>query len=412
MKKKWKIILGSAAAVIILGIIIFEITRPLKTDLLEVKPCTITKTFEEGGKVIPDVEKPIYPDYSGKIINLPVEEGETVKKGDLLAVIDSSEIKLQLKQLRAELNSIKGEEAQSFEEPYELKLKKQKLQLEKSEEELQSAQNNFNRLKQLYKADAISKSKYEDTEKILNIARKNWQQQKIALSLLQEKRGPNKQYYKGRKDAIRAQIDLLNYKVKNNSLTAPLDGIISELNIKESQVVTPGAPVMNIFQKNSYLVQVYILTEDAANIKTGKEVELIKEINDKDIKFKGTVVKVAPTAVKKMSVLGLEEHRVKVKIKPHLPETIDLKPGYELDVKFTTGKKENQLVVPKTAIFPYKDGDALWVVRNGKAEVQPVQKGFENEQKVAVTKGVKKGDSVILNPQVEGIEKGKKIIDK
>lgn len=139
--------------------------------------------------------------------------------------------------------------------------------------------------------------------------------------------------------------------------------------------------------------------------------------NIRDNILKGTVQSIAPTAVETISPLGLAEQRVKVLvlIEPtadsFAKEQIEnLFPGYKLDVEFTLDKRENELVVPKTALFPYGEKEALWVVRNGKAEVQPVEKGFENEKEAAITKGLQQGDMVILNPRLEGLKEGKKIV--
>ena len=63
----------------------------------------------------------------------------------------------------------------------------------------------------------------------------------------------------------------------------------------------------------------------------------------------------------------------------------------------------------KRLLFPYGEGDALWVVRNGKAEVQAVETGFENDREVVITEGLQEGDLVVLNPQLEGLKEGKKI---
>lgn len=67
------------------------------------------------------------------------------------------------------------------------------------------------------------------------------------------------------------------------------------------------------------------------------------------------------------------------------------------------------MIVPRTALFPYNSGDAVWVVRDGRARVQPVKTGFNNNRDVVIIEGLNEGDMVILNPQLEGLREGKKI---
>jgi HlyD family secretion protein len=415
MKRKWKIVLGAVLAVFILGFILFNTTKGLKAELLEIQPRIISKTFQEEGTVVSEVERPIYPMYGGKIVDLPVEEGQRVNKGDLLAAIDSKELTFQLQQLQAQLKSVQGEEVKAYQEPYETEVKNQKLLIEQARQDLQTALNNFERAKQLYKAGAITKSEYEDAYNMVESAKNNLERQREALSLLYASHNPTsgtKEYYTGRKEALMAQIDLLKYKINQYNIVAPVDGIVSNLTVKKGMVVNPALPIMTVFQKDSYEVEVFVLTEDISSIEPGMKVKLIQDRKDEDIIFEGSVERIAPSAVQKISALGLEEQRVKVTIKPDIPEDLELYPGYKLDVEFTIDKKENVLVVPKTALFPFENGDAVWVVRNGKAQVQPVEKGFENNRDVVIEKGLQEGDLVILNPQLEGLEEGKKIVEK
>lgn len=107
-----------------------------------------------------------------------------------------------------------------------------------------------------------------------------------------------------------------------------------------------------------------------------------------DLVFPGKVTGIAPTAAEQVSALGLEEQRVKITVTPELPSDEELLPGTGLEVEFVTNRQEEVLVVPKTALFPYPDGEALWVVEKGKAKVQPVETGFENNSHLAITQGL------------------------
>ena len=161
----------------------------------------------------------------------------------------------------------------------------------------------------------------------------------------------------------------------------------------------------------NYEVSAFLLTEDVINVTQGSKVRLIQERRNGDYEFSGTVKEIAPTAIEKVSALGLTERRVKVTIQPEeqIPE---LRPGYALDVKFTVLEQENKLAVPKTSLFPYEGGDAVWVVRNGKAVIQTVIKGLKTDEKVVIEEGLKAGDKIIKNPQLEGLEEGKRVVSE
>lgn len=413
MKKKGKIILGIVMVFIILGVFLIEKNKGIKVNVLEVKPRTISQTFNEEGEVISQVQCPISSVSGGRIIDLPVSEGQQVKKGEILVIMDSKELEFQLAQLKGNLKSLEGEEAKVYQKPLSSTVKSQQLQVEQAERDLQTAVLNYNRASELYQAGALNNSEYKEAENLVQKAKNYLQQQKEALSLIYESHNPDsgtKSYYTGRKEALEAQIRLVNYQIGNCKIKSPIDGIVSNLSVKKGEVISPGIPVMTVFQKDDYEIEVFVLTEDIRYIKLGMKVDLIQETKDKDIFFEGRVKWIAPFAIEKTSALGLEEKRIKIILKPIISGGVDLRPGYSLDVKFTVAKQENKLVVPKTALFKYESSDGLWVVREGKAQIQTVKKGFENGREVVIENGLKEGDLVILNPQLKGLKKGIKVI--
>ena len=415
MKTRWKIILGVLIGAAVIGTVLFQNTRPLEADLLNVQPSTIAKTFEEDGAVVSKIERPIYPAYGGKIAQLSVAEGDLTDKGQVLAVLESKELMYQIRQLQGQLISLEGEQKQSTQEPYEAQVRSQQLAVEQANNGLKTAENNLGRVKELFEAGITTESEYEDAQDAVESAQINLKQQKEALDLLYESHSPSggtNQFYAGRREALQAQIDLLKYQLANYKIASPVDGVVSDLTVKEGMTVSPNIPIMTIFQRDAYEVEVYVLTEDLASVKKGEKVQLVQDEQGENTTFEGIVNRIAPSAVEKVSPLGLNERRVKVTVEPNIPANIQLRPGYVLEVKFTVGKQANKLVVPKTALFPYKNGEALWVVRQGEAAVQPVEKGFENDIDVVISQGLKPGDLVILNPQLEGLQEGQQIIGK
>ncbi|NLI90823.1 MAG: efflux RND transporter periplasmic adaptor subunit [Peptococcaceae bacterium] len=362
MKWKWKIILGALVLIAILSITIFQFTRPLQAGLLTVKKDSIAKTFKEEGIVRAEKESKVYSVYGGKITGIPVREGDVVQQGDLLVSIDNQELSYQIQSLQAQMRSIEAQK------------------------DLQQLTIDLETKKLLYDAGVLSKKEYEEAANTVN-----------------------SDYYPALISVVKEQINQLKYQISQRNATSPAAGTIANLEIKEGMVVTQGAPLMSVISGNTFTVEVFVLTEDASRIQPKMPVRLIQNNKSGNVIFSGKVDRIAPSAVEKLSTLGLVEQRLKVTIIPEIPEGLVLKPGYALDVEFTLDKAENQLVVPKTALFPYNNGDALWVVKNGKAAICPVKKGFENDRNVAISEGLEEGMVVILNPKLDGLKEGKKI---
>lgn len=412
MKIKWKITLGAMTLLIVLGLIFAQQNKSINANLLEVKLGTIANTFTEEAQVIPEVEQSIYAFYGGKVIHLAVQEGQQVKQGQLLVKLDTKEIDYQIKELQGQRLSLLGEEQQATQEPYEAMMRSQQLQVEQAKRQMEIAEKDWARIEQLFSQGAVPKKELEDAANNLKTAQINLELEQEGLSLLHESQQPPKgtaEFYRGRIEALDSQLAMLQYKKEKHEINAYIDGIVVNLTVKNGQIIDPSQPLMDIFQKDSYLMECFVLTKDIPSIQQNMPVDIIKNKKGQDVMLAGTVTKIAATAVETKSALGLTEQRVKVTIQLDEQKNVHLFPGYNLDVKFTVDQKENVLVVPKSSLFPYKEGEALWVVRQGKAEIQPVTTGFEHNREIEVVSGLNAGDLVILNPHLDGLKEGRRI---
>ena len=408
MNRKWKLIAVGILGVTIIVVILFSLFSSLKADLLEMNPRDIAQTFKEEGKVIAEKERQIHHIYGGKIKELKVEEGQRVSQGDILLILDTTELEYQIEQLEGQRVSLQGEKESIYGSQSESEIRLQRLIVQQAEQDLESAMNYFNNMELLFEEGAVSKIELDEVRNNLSLARINVEQQRIVLTRLSPG-GATDLIFKGRMDALEAQLNLMNYRLQSSSVVAPIDGIISNIQVIEGGIFTPGMASMTVFQEGLYEVEAFVLTREIGNLAVGMKVELIEDKKAGKTSFQGEVKGIAPYAVERISPLGLEEHRVPVKVKPNIPQGMEIFPGYRLDIEFTTHKEENRMVVPKTSLFPYEGSEAAWVVRGGRAEIQIVEKGLETDREVVILEGLEEGDFVILNPQLEGLSQGKRV---
>lgn len=477
MKKKWKIIFGAVVIIVAVGFIATQAMEETEIEVIELARKDIKRSFTEEGVVEASKERTVYPLPSAKIDELLIAEGDMVNKGDLIAVLDQSELRFNLRELQARLNALDGEAKQLTESPgeaeledinksieqakdnldsvkesyertkelYEKEIETLEINIEQAEENLQSAENNYNRMKTLYENDLISEHELEEVEDIMREAKHhltrqetalenkklaleheleemenmkieaeyNLARQKNAKEMLEETYSPlpgSKEIIDANRQAINSQVDFIHYQLNNYyHIYAPISGIIAELNVEEDEIVSPQTLLMNIFQKEDYVVKTRVLTRDIYDISEGMTVELILELRDEDIKFDGQVKSISPYAKEDVSPLGLEEERVEVSILPDTPKDLEIFPGYKLDVEFTTDKKFGELVVPKSTLFTYDGEDALFVVEDDMINVRQVDTGFETRLDVVITSGLEDGDLVVLDPQASGVSEGSRV---
>ncbi|MFA5535761.1 MAG: efflux RND transporter periplasmic adaptor subunit [Bacillota bacterium] len=409
-KLKWA---GIGLIVVLLATFgLYQLISGVKTDIFQVKSGDLSTLQEEEGKVIPAKEFTISNSYGGEIIELAVKEGQLVQKGALLASLNTKELEFQLRQVQAQLKALKGEEGISHQDPLPSQLKGQQLMVEQAKQDLKLAEDDLSRAQKLYGDGAITPKELSLAENLVSSADLWLRQQEEALKLLQEARSPSSEsrlLYGGREEALVAQGELLEYQIEKGKILAPISGVIANLTVKEGDLVSPGLPLMQLFEQDKFLIESYLSPASLFEITTGMEVKLTQNRKGEELIFSGLITEISPAAVERISPLGLLEEKIKVTILPKPSTAINLIPGTLLDVGFTISHKENVLFVPISALFPIEGGQALWLVEKGRARLKPVETGFQNNRYAVITAGLKDGDLVITDPQLENLKEGIRI---
>lgn len=409
-KNRKFLIAGGLAVLIVIAIAVSK-AMPLSAGVYTLHPKDFTKGFTEEGEVIAAQEGPIFNPVEGKLESLKVQNGDRVKKGQVLFEMSTSDLNYQLEALKAQYQSLEGQRLQNHKNPNDAQVAQQKLIIQQAEKDAQTEEVNLSRMKELYDAGSISLVQYEDAQKTSEKAENFLEQQKEGLQLIYEQyqaaQGTDL-YYINQKNSLQAQMDQLEDKISKATVVALQDGSIKDLSLKEGNVVPLGQQIMTIYRNNGYKLESFVLASDALDIKVGSPVQVIQATSTGNKSITGKIEAIDPSAVEKISPLGLKENRVKVTILLTDPSPVVVL-GSNVDVKFTTLEIPNKLLIPKTALFPYQQGDAVWVLQQGKAKIQPVKKGLENNSDVIIEQGLSDGDVIILDTNLTNLKEGKRV---
>lgn len=408
-KKKRILLIGGIVLLSLVGIIVSS-SLPLKGKVLTVHPSEFTKGFTEEAQVQALNEFSLYNSVDGKIEAIHVQNGDSVTKGQVLFELGTQDLANQIDVLKAQLMSIEGQRLQASHPPQPALIQQQNLLIDLAEKESLAQEQALARSKALYEAGAIPLVDYEAAQRQTEKAKSALEQQKLALQLLYQQGEPasgTELYYSGQEKALNSQIDLLEDKIKKSKVIAPQDGIIKDLTLKTGMVVPSGQLLLSIAPTQGYHLESYILAGDALDIKPGNEVKILQETNSGNVSLTGKVESIDPSATERISPLGLKENRVKVTILLETDTPVIL--GSTMDVQFITLRESNRILIPKTALFPYENGQALWVIRDGKASLQPVTKGLENDKEAIIENGLQDGDQVLLDTEIKGLKEGKRV---
>ncbi|WP_118974452.1 efflux RND transporter periplasmic adaptor subunit [Taibaiella koreensis] len=380
---------------------------------------TIIETVSASGKIYPETEVKIKPDVSGEIVELPVLEGDSVVKGQLLIKINPiiynsavTQAEASMFQSRAGVNNARELVAQA------------KAQMERTKA-------NFDRNKELFTGKVISRMEYEQAEADYLSAKANYEATQANVA------GGNYGVTGAQANLTQAQENL-----RRTTITAPTSGIISQLLVKKGERVVgtaqmDGTQILTIANLGRMEVRVDVSETDIPKVSVG-DTSLIEVDAFRGRKFKGIVSKISvssvqlnsatTTAATSSSTDQVTNYTVHIFI---LPESyaglrtelgkgqFPFKPGMSAGVEIQTRKENGILSVPINAVttrdlpdsLKKKNASSMTDVSNDIRQVlfvynkdsktvilRDVKTGIQNNEFIQVTSGLKKGDVVIVAP--------------
>lgn len=273
---------------------------------------------------------------SGRIVELLSEEGQSVKKGDKLAILDSSELQYQAAQQRAYLSETitRLQELKAGSRPQEIE--QAAANVKYAEAELLKAKKDYERAEVLYKNGAISAQQFDAAKKAYDTTQSQHKKVLEALSLVKE--GPRKEEIKAAEDRVKqaeAALKASEERLKDTILYAPISGVILRKNVEPGETVAPGIPVYTIGELENPWIKVYVKEDKLGLVKLGQKVEITTDSYPKK-KYEGTVTYISSEAEFTPKNVQTQEERVKLVfgVKVSVNNINDeLKPGMPADVR-------------------------------------------------------------------------------
>jgi HlyD family secretion protein len=162
-------------------------------------------------------------------------------------------------------------------------------------------------------------------------------------------------------------------------------------------------------------VELDVLSQEVVKVKVGQPAEVYgPSIGDEVLR--GIVKNIYPAGFTKVSSLGVEQQRVKVivafdkedrerLIAKRKNKEWELGVDYRVRVRIITAERSGALVIPRSALFRGADGKwQVYVVRDGRARLQPIATGLMNDEQVEVRTGVSQGEQLVLAPETNLVD--------
>ena len=326
-KKRRKIIIFSVIGLVLVALVlvaVFKKRAPAITVQTEtVSRHSLTNIVVANGKIQPVVQVTISPEVSGEIIELPVKEGQPVKKGDLLVKINPDIYVAALNQTKANFESSLAAKASA-------------------EANLEKAEADYHRNQELFNRKLLSESDYIGFKSARNVA-------KAQLDSADDQ-----------VNVAKAGVDSAKEQLAKTTIVSPLDGTISKLNSQLGErvlgtVQNAGTEIMVISDLNQMEARVDIGEMDVVGIAPGQRAWL--EVDAfKDRKFGGVVTDVASSSKDSNLPAGYSsgssqsQEATKFQVRIRLSDKEAFRPGMSVSADIETSYRTNVLTVPLASV--------------------------------------------------------------
>jgi HlyD family secretion protein len=363
---------------------------------------TIIETVSATGKIQPEIEVKISSEVSGEVIELPIKEGQQVKKGDLLVKINPDIYVSGVNRTVASLSTTKAG-------------------LSQADAQVKEAKANYDRNKTLFEKGVISKAEWDRVVSAYEVAVASKQSAYYNVA------------------SANATLTEARDNLRRTTIYAPADGTISLLSVELGERVLgtqqmAGTEILRVANLNNMEVEVDVNENDIVKINIGDEANIEVDAYLKK-EFKGIVTSISNSASSALTADQVTNFKVKVRILKESYEDLlegkpanysPFRPGMTATVDIITKRREKVIGVPISAVVikedttsvkkdivaelekeekqqkgmykPDQKFECVFVKVGDKAKLRVVKTGIQDDTNIEIISGLKKGEEIITGP--------------
>jgi HlyD family secretion protein len=353
-----------------------------------------------NGKVQPEKEVKISPEVSGELTEIAIEEGDRVKKGDLLIRIKPDTYISLKERAEASLNSAKAQYSNS------------KARLAQTRAKYKKAEQDYNRNKQLWEEKTISDAEYETVLSSYEMAKAELEAAKQSVVSA-----------KYTVESARASLNEAEENLKKTSIFAPMSGIVSRLNVEEGETVVgtmqmAGTELLRIADLEKMEVKVEVSENDIIQVELDDTatIEIDAYLGQE---FKGVVTEIAHSAnIQGAATDQVTNFDVKIRLlKESYSELVSqnnpypFRPGLSATVDIYTDMKKGVLAVPIQAVTTRGQGqkkasessrdnseEVVFSVVKDSVKIYKVKTGIQDNQYIEIARGLDTTQKIVTAP--------------
>jgi HlyD family secretion protein len=354
-------------------------------QLIAARKGTLTATVSTTGQLVAVTQAKLSFRTAGILKELNVQVGSTVKAGDVLAKLDTTDLESALAQAQLNLQSsqIKYQQLQQAPDANDIIVAKNNL--EKAAIAVQKAQSDYDKISwrgnvgMTSQAAALQQATldYQTAQANYN---KATQSSTTALDL------------EAAQDQIKLsqlQVDQAKRNLDNATLVAPFDGVVASVGANLGEAVGTNTVMVTLVNLKGLRIDTNIDETDIGKVAVSQPVSITLDALP-SVTLKGQVSAISPSATVQS---GVVTYLVQIVVQTSNPQ---LRAGLTANANIVVQQKENVLLVPNRAIKVTRNQRTVQVMENGQLVETQIQTGMSNDQYTEVTNGLTEGEQVAI----------------
>ena len=382
---------GGIAVLVVLALLTPGILRMFSADASVSASRLAFATVERGpfvrdiaaeGQVVAANSPTLYATYGGAV-TVQVHAGDSVKKGQVLALIDSPELRNKLAQEQSNADAMQVDYLRAQIDARKKNSEMQK-ELDNARIDEQTAERDLDRYQKAFAQGAVPNMDVDRAKDTLEKAQITMQHAQNDRGLDNNSLSFDIQSKKLAHDRQVLMVQDLQRQVDNLQVRSPVDGQVGQLFIAERATVAKDAQLLSVIDLSALEVEVKVPESFARDLAIG----MGGEISGNDNNWKGIVSAISPEVVN-------GEVAARVRFADGTPK--QLRQNQRLSVRILLDHRENILTVQRGSFVDESGGSYAYVVRDGMATKTPIRVGESSIDKVEILEGLKEGDNIVIS---------------
>jgi HlyD family secretion protein len=338
------------------------------------------------GRIVASLHPTLFAPTQG-IVSLAVKAGSSVRKGEVLARIESPELKSRLLQERATLQSLQSAWQRQRIDARQDGIKNAHA-IDLLELRLTAAKRLLERAQTAYDEGILNKTDYEKAKDDLRIAELELKNLQETAKLQVETADFDIQSRRSLAERQGSAVGELERQVDQLTITAPFDGLVASVSVQDRDAVAANAPVVTVVNLSAFEIEITLPENYSADVIPATEAQILYEGRE----YRGHVTAMSPE---------VKESQVRGTVVFDGAPPAGLRQSQRVSVRMVLETKRNVLKVPRGPFLESGGGRKIYVVENGVALQRDITVGAVSVSEVEIRKGLSEGEKVIVSDTSE-----------